>query len=392
MAPDNSSADDVSTQSLSVAEVARRLSVSQATVYRHVKDGLLPHFRFGGSLRVQESDLQAFIVDQRSRSTPARATVDAAAYEAAPAARLEHGRLQAWFEIVRPFSWTASLVPVALGAALAWRDDGFDAGLFALVVVAAVALQAGTNVINEVFDVRNEVDTVDSPRASKVLVQGRLTASEAYRAALLLLGIAVAIGGYLIALRGPAMLAIGLAGLVGGYGYTAPPLQYKYRALGVPLVFVLMGPLMAFGAYYAISGDVTTDAWLIAIPAGFMVAAILHANDVRDVEDDRRAGFRTLSTMLGQQRGAIFYISLVLGGYASVVVLAATGIFSWWALLTLVTLPAAIVAIQAMVSGTGLAAGSSPAGMAKIDLMTAQTHVTFGLLLSLSIVLEEATF
>ena len=33
-----------------------------------------------------------------------------------------------------------------------------------------------------------------------------------------------------------------------GWGYTAPPLQYKYRALGLPLVFLLMGPLMVVGA------------------------------------------------------------------------------------------------------------------------------------------------
>ena len=370
-----------SARSLTVAEVARRLSVSQATVYRQVRRGLLPHFRFGGSLRVEESELEAFIARQqggggREASTPARPPASGRA------------RAQAWLEIVRPFSWTASIVPVALGGVLAWRDDGFDGGLFALVLGAALALQTGTNIINEVFDVRNEVDTIDSPRASKVLVEGRLTAAEAYRGALVFLGVAVVIGGYLIALRGPGMFAIGFAGLLGGYFYTAPPVQYKYRALGVPLVFVLMGPLMAFGAYYAISGQVAREPWLIAIPAGLLVAAILHANDVRDVADDRQAGFQTLSTILGQQRGALFYIGLVVGAYAAVVVLAGTGVLAWWALLTLVTLPGSIACIRAIMAGTGLAEGAS-AGISRIDVMTAQTHLTFGLLLSLAVILEE---
>jgi 1,4-dihydroxy-2-naphthoate octaprenyltransferase len=350
-----------------------------------VRQGLLPHFRFGGSLRVQESDLEAFI-DQQRASNGQAPTLS----EQPPTAS---DRAKAWLEIVRPFAWTASLVPVALGATLAWRDDAFDGALFALVLGAALTLQAGTNVINEVFDVRNEVDTADSPRASKVLLQGRMEASEAYRGALVLLGITAVIGGYLIAVRGPAMLAIGSAGLLGGYFYTAPPLHYKYRALGVPLVFVLMGPLMVFGAYYAISGHVTVDPWLIAIPAGLLVAAILHANDVRDVDDDRNAGFRTLSTIIGQERGAIFYIGLVLGAYAVVVILAGTGTLPWWALLTLITLPGSVAAIRAITAGAGLRGEvDAAAGINRIDLMSAQTHMTFGLLLTLALVLEEATF
>ena len=43
-----------------------------------------------------------------------------------------------------------------------------------------------------------------------------------------------------------------------GWGYTAPPLQYKYRALGLPLVFLLMGPLMVVGGYYAMTGQLVT--------------------------------------------------------------------------------------------------------------------------------------
>ncbi len=111
-------------------------------------------------------------------------------------------RARAWLEIMRPFSLTASLVPVLVGGALAWRDGRFGVGLFLLVLLASVLLQAGTNTINELYDVRNGVDRPESPRASKVVVQGRLSQDRVYRGSLVIFGIVIAIGAYFVYLRG----------------------------------------------------------------------------------------------------------------------------------------------------------------------------------------------
>src|SRR5439155_22276210 len=121
----------------------------------------------------------------------------------------------------------------------------------------------GTNVLNEIYDVRKGVDTITTPRASHALLKGRMSEKEAF----VMVGItgllAAAIGLWLIYERGWPILVLGILGLLGGYGYTAPPLQYKFKALGVPLVFVLMGPLMVVGAYYAITGDFSWQALAI---------------------------------------------------------------------------------------------------------------------------------
>jgi hypothetical protein len=93
---------------------------------------------------------------------------------------------------------------------------------------------------------------------------------------------------------------LGILGLVGGYGYTAPPLRYKYRALGVPLVFLLMGPLMVVGSYFAVTGAWSVEALILSVPVGLLVAAILHGNEWRDIGEDTRAGIVTLSSRLGR--------------------------------------------------------------------------------------------
>jgi 1,4-dihydroxy-2-naphthoate octaprenyltransferase len=298
------------------------------------------------------------------------------------------GKAAAWLEISRPFSWTASVVPVLVGSALAWKDGAFSPPIFLAVLLASVTLQAATNVVNELYDVRNQVDTLDSPRASRALVEARLSEREAFWGGLLLFGVVVLIGLALVALRGLPMLALGLVGVLGGYFYTAPPFQYKYRALGVPLVFLLMGPLMVMGAYYALSGSYSQQAILASLPVGILVAAILHANDVRDVEDDARTGFQTLSTLLGQVTAAHLYVGMVAAAYLVVLALAAARALPIWSLVTLLVMPLAFGAARKMERGVHASGGI--AHLARIDQATAQLHLLFGILLALAFVLQRA--
>ena len=76
--------------------------------------------------------------------------------------RLRRRAAGAW-EILRPFAYTASIIPVAAGGALAWVDGRFDLVAFILALIGGVALHSGTNVINEIYDVRKGIDTITSP-------------------------------------------------------------------------------------------------------------------------------------------------------------------------------------------------------------------------------------
>src|SRR5437660_9666003 len=128
-------------------------------------------------------------------------------------------QVRALWEIARPFSFTASTVPVAAGGALAAVEGAFDAGLFLATLVGAVALHVGTNVTNEIYDVRKGVDTIVSPRASHAIVKGRISDRGAYRFAIAAFLVAVLVGLYLVSVRGWPIVALGIVGLVGGYTY-----------------------------------------------------------------------------------------------------------------------------------------------------------------------------
>ena len=291
------------------------------------------------------------------------------------------GRVGAYWEIARPFSFTASTVPVAVGGALAAVEGRFDWTLFLVSLIAGVLVHVGTNVTNEIYDVRKGVDTIVSPRASHAIVTGRISDREAYVLAIAAFAVAFMLGTFLVSVRGWPVVALGLIALVGGYTYTAPPFQYKFSPFGIPLVFLLMGPLMVVGSYYVITGTVGWSALAISIPVGFLVAAILHGNEWRDISEDARAGARTFSVRMGRQAAHWLYLTLVVGAYLALTVAVVANLLPTWTLLAMLSLPLLVRQIRSAEFG----ASGQQRAIAMIDLQTAQLHAAFGYLMVLGL-------
>ena len=291
-------------------------------------------------------------------------------------------RAGALYEILRPFAFTASIIPVLAGAALAWVDDLWAWAPFIAALIGAVSLHAGTNILNEVYDVRKGIDVITSPRASHAIVKGRMSERTALRFAGFFFLVAILVGVYLIWLRGPAIIGLGLLGLIGGWGYTAPPLEYKNHALGVPIVFLLMGPLMVEGSYFAVSGQWSLTALVLSIPVGLLVAAILHGNEWRDIREDSRAGITTLSARIGRRWAHYGYVALVLGAYIVLALSVIAGILPAWTMLAILSLPF----LAQVIRSAELGASGQARAIAMIDLQTARLHLAFGSLLVLGLV------
>jgi 1,4-dihydroxy-2-naphthoate octaprenyltransferase len=296
-------------------------------------------------------------------------------------------RAQGIWELVRPFSFTASLLPVAVGGAVALQRGQMRWGLFIAALLGGLGLHIGTNVINEIYDVRQGIDSITSPRMSMAILKGRVSERGAFTVAWSGFLMALLMGLYLLLNRGWPIAALGLIGFVGGYFYTAPPFQYKYRALGLPLVFTLMGPLMVLGAYYAVSGRFDAGLLVVALPVGLLVTAILHGNEWRDVAEDTRHGFTTLSAQVGRDAAHWIYVMLVLGAYVAVGLGVMVGALPRLALLTLFSLPLMAWILRAAERG----AEGHLRAIAMIDLMTARLHTAFGILLLVGLVVGTPT-
>jgi 1,4-dihydroxy-2-naphthoate octaprenyltransferase len=291
-------------------------------------------------------------------------------------------KLAGYYEIVRPFSFTASAVPPVVAGALARLGGKFSWPLFLGAFFALLLLHIGTNVINEIYDVRKGADRITSPRASHALLKGRLTEREAFVIALAAFLAAAGVGVWLALERGWPVVALGVAGLLGGWGYTAPPLEYKFRALGLPLVFVLFGPLSVIGAYFVVTGGFEWATVAVSVPVGLLVTAILHGNEWRDISEDARAGGVTFSIRGGRRLAHAAYLTFVVGAYLALggaVVARAIPVES---LLALLSLPLLVRVIR----DSELGAMGQQRAIAMIDLETAQLHAAFGFLLAAGLI------
>lgn len=259
---------------------------------------------------------------------------------------LNHEFISAWYRAARPRTLTATYVPLGLAAAIAFEKGVFDLPAFILSLIGALLLQISANLINEYFDYRRGADT------HKVAGQGMIIKNQVLTPQSVLIGaIATLVGGALIGLflltqSGPLLLWIGLGGVLVVVTYTAGPFPLAYNGLGEIAVFIFMGPLMVLGAYYVMARHADLVPVLAGIPIGFMVAAILHANNLRDLEADSAVNKHTLAVRLGRRGARAEYVFLVGGSYVAVGLMIVAGIMPWTTVIVLVTAPEAYRLIQ----------------------------------------------
>jgi 1,4-dihydroxy-2-naphthoate octaprenyltransferase len=285
-----------------------------------------------------------------------------------------------WYRATRPFSFTASIIPVLVGSACAIVAGGFSPVAFVVCLLGGVALQAGTNMVNDYYDWRLGADHSGSLGPSRVIQEGWLSPKTVLAGGITFFAIGAAAGFTLVGLAGWPILLLGLIGIPLAYGYTAPPLKLAYRGLGELNVFILMGPLMVLGGFLVHRAVGLRIALTASLPIGCLVAAILHTNNIRDLDDDRALGKQTLATIVGPRWAKVEFDALVGGAYLGLIVAVWRRILPWPALLALCSLPIALQARRTVMEG------DSPRALAPAVRQTAKLHAVFGVLLTTGLV------
>ena len=244
---------------------------------------------------------------------------------------------------------SATLIPVAIGLAIAAANGFFDFLTAVLTVVGAAAVHLGLNVANDVFDTRLGADDANvNPTqysgGSRVIQYGLVSLGGMQRLGLVFYAVATVIGLLLLALRpSPALLAIGILGIILSVGYTAPPLKLVYRGLGEITTAIGFGPLMLLGAYVVQSGgSIETAAVVASLPVAILVALILYVNEVPDRPSDARAGKRTLVVRLPQRTVITIYDVAAAAAFAIIVAGVVLRLLPLPALLALLAIPLAL--------------------------------------------------
>ena len=286
-----------------------------------------------------------------------------------------------WIIATRPWSFPASAMPALFAMAYVfYMQDSIELihwGYGVLALLGAVVFQASGNLIGDFFDYKYNVDRKESFGSSRMLVDGVFTPKAILSFGLVLLGLGILLGLFLWSVTGIHLLWIGIVGALGTFFYY----KLKYMALGDVLIFIIYGPLIALGTVFVMTNQLNWQVVVLSIPIAFLVVNILHANNMRDMCDDKLANIKTQALLLGEKGSRIQYTFLAIGAYVAVVIFVLLNMVSPMALLVIVTLPIAKKNINVMKQ----AKVDNPEIIKDLNTMSAQLVMAFTLTYALGV-------
>ena len=296
---------------------------------------------------------------------------------------MNKSKLKEFFMCTRPHSYPASIAPVLFGATYALGYEiKFSILKFILFLLACLLIQAATNLFNEYYDYKHGLDKVDSEGISGSIVKGNLSPKEVMVGALVLYTLAFGLGLILTFMTSIYVLLVGLVCMLAGYFYTGGKYPIAYSPFGEVVSGFFMGTIIIALSFYFQTGYVNADIIVVSLPLFIMIGAILLANNIRDLDNDKESGRRTYAILVGRNNAiktmAISFIVVYLLNVLFIV----TKYASWWNLLVFVTIPLAIKIIK------GFSENNHKTTMAPFMVLTAKLTIFVGFIMSLANILK----
>ncbi len=280
------------------------------------------------------------------------------------------------WRLARPHTLTASFIPVLVGTALAWSAArSLDGTLFLAMLAASVLIQAATNMFNEYFDYIRGLDNAESVGISGAITQDRVPPQTVLRIAVATFAVAMLLGVYICARSSWWLTLIGAACMLVGYLYNGGPYPISATPFGELFAGGVMGSGIILLSCFIQQKAIHIHEVLVSVSFSVLIGAILTANNIRDLENDKRNGRRTLAIRLGHRRAVRFLAGSLLFANLWIALLVLLEIVSPWALLVVGSLWPAALAVR------GFQGERTPAGMMPAMRRVAQTNTIFGVLL-----------
>jgi 1,4-dihydroxy-2-naphthoate octaprenyltransferase len=236
---------------------------------------------------------------------------------------------------------------VLLGIAIAASHGAFTWWTALLTLIGASFAHLAINVTNDIFDTLSGADDANTTPTqfsggSRVAIYDLLTIRQLAVLAVVLFAAAGAIGLLLVYVTASVtLLWIGVAGILVGLLYTAPPFKLVYRGLGEIAVLLGFGPIMLLGAYVVQTGRLAWEPFLVSLTIGILVALILYVNEIPDRRSDGATGKRTLPARLAPTVVRGGYLAAAAVAFGLIVAGVAIGLLPWPTLLALLAVPVA---------------------------------------------------
>lgn len=294
---------------------------------------------------------------------------------------MNKSKIVIWLRAARPQTLTASVVPVMVGASLAFNHNQFRIDTTLVALVCALLIQIGTNFANDYYDFVKGADTEDRIGFERATALGLVKPRQMLTATIITMCLAFLTGLYLVWIGGWVILAIGILSLLFGVLYTGGPYPLGYNGLGDLFVFIFFGIIAVMGTYYVNALEWSSHSFLASLPVGALCVNILVVNNLRDIHQDKISGKKTLGVLFGEDTLKIEYLALLFLAFLIPIILYHFYSFEIWIMLPYLSLPMGWVLIKKVWYH------EDKRELNKTLERTAQFMILFGILFSVGIIL-----
>lgn len=286
-----------------------------------------------------------------------------------------------WWNLLRPHTLTAAFIPVAIGSILAHIDNAFHTLLFISMLVASLLIQAAANMINEYYDYKRGLDHEGSVGIGGAIVRDGIKPSTVLQLAFTFFGISVLLGIYICIQSSWWIAVIGIICMAAAYFYTGGPYPIAYTPFGELVAGFFMGVVIIGITYYIQAGNLPAKIILLSLPTSITIGAILTSNNIRDLDNDKENGRKTLVILLGKKNSIIFIGTMFAAAYALIIAFVLMNLITPFVLISLASIPLAIKATKGFIGKT------EPIEMMPAMVATAKTNTIMGFLIIIGLII-----
>jgi 1,4-dihydroxy-2-naphthoate octaprenyltransferase len=222
-----------------------------------------------------------------------------------------------WIQAARLRTLPLSLSGIIVGSAYAYHQGFYDYRILGLALLTTLGLQILSNYANDYGD---GIKGTDANRIGekRMVAAGIISANQMKKAViitaiitlfLVLALIYVAFGKENFALS-MIFILLGIGSIGAAIKYTVGSNAYGYNGLGDLFVFIFFGLVSVLGSNFLYTHFLDWKLFLPAAAIGLLSVAVLNLNNMRDIENDKIAGKRTLVVKMGLENAKIYHFSL----------------------------------------------------------------------------------
>lgn len=250
--------------------------------------------------------------------------------------------IKSWIHAARLRTLPLSMSGIIVGSFVAFKQGFWNTIIFVLAMLTTLFLQVLSNFANDLGDSHKGADNESRVGPMRAVQSGEISQKQMLFGVIVMSFLSFVSAVLLIIIGTKEMpstvlwgyVVLALLSVLAAITYTIGKKAYGYNGMGDVMVFIFFGLVSVLGSYSLYSKQFDWTLLGFAIGIGCLSIAVLNLNNMRDHENDKRVGKKTLVVGMGFQSAKKYHFSLIVLSLFGILFFIVINKW-WWSLIAL---------------------------------------------------------